>query len=326
VAPIRWSTPTRDDDAAWLDLLAAIEAVDQRGETYEQGDLDDEWRSVWTQPATDAVFAWEGERLVAFGWIKVQRGTRDRHRIELWGGVRPSHRGQGVGTELLRRQLARAEGIAAHLEPALPVDVRMEAGPRQGEAARLATRHGFAEVRRFLELARGVGPDAPGLPQAVPPQGLALLPWDRGWDESARAAHTEAFADHWGSEPRTQEEWAQWYTGHRAFRADLSFVLVDDAAAVQALVLCAAYPQDWHAEPREVWINTVGTRPAWRGRGAARAGLVAVLRAAAEAPERFERAILGVDRDNPTGAVDVYRSLGFEEVRWVATLSRRLRG
>jgi ribosomal protein S18 acetylase RimI-like enzyme len=322
VDPIRWSVPTRDDDAAWLDLLAAIEAVDRRGETYEQEDLDDEWRSVWTEVASDAVFGWAGEELVAFGWLKTQRGAREHHKVELWGGVRPSRRGRGIGRELLRRQLARAGEIAAGLDPALPVEARMEAGSLQPGVVRLAEHAGFAPVRRFLELARPVGGD---LPDAAVPRGLSMLPWAPAWDEPARAAHTDAFADHWGSEPRTREEWEQWYTGHRGFRPDLSVVLVDDAGAVQSLVLCAAYPQDWHAEPRELWINTVATRRTWRGRGAARAALIAVLAAGGAAADGFERAILGVDSENPTGAVGVYRSLGFEEVRSVVALARPLR-
>ena len=36
----------------------------------------------------------------------------------------------------------------------------------------------------------------------------------------------------------------------------------------------------------------------------------------------FERAILGVDADNPTGALSLYRSLGFEDVRVVTNLTR----
>jgi ribosomal protein S18 acetylase RimI-like enzyme len=322
VEQLAWRTPTRDDDAAWLELLAAIEAVDRRGETYTAPDLDDEWRSVWSHPDTDAVQAWAGSELVAFGWIKTQRGTRERHKLELWGGVRPSHRRRGIGTALLERQRARSRAIARSLPTGLAVDVRMEAGSTQPDAAALATRHGFAPVRTFLELAR---PLSVPIPAAPAPEGLAVLPWHDAWDEPARAAHTEAFAESWESEPRTVEEWRQWYTGHRAFRPDLSVVAVDRTGTVQALVLSAAYPQDWHAEPREVWINTVATRPVWRGKGAATAALTAVLRAAVAAPDRLERAILGVDRDNPTGAVGLYRSLGFDEVRSVTTFARRLR-
>jgi ribosomal protein S18 acetylase RimI-like enzyme len=268
------------------------------------------------------VHGWAGDRLVAFGWIKTQPGTAGLHKVELWGGVRPSHRGRGIGTELLGRQLARAAAIAGTLAPGLPVEARMEAGSGQEDAARLAARHGFAPVRTFLELAR---PLALPLPEPAPPPGLALQGWAARWDVPTRAAHTEAFAGSWGSEPRTVEEWRQWYTGHRAFRPDESALLVDDRGEVQAFALCAAYPQDWASEPRELWINSVGTRPAWRGQGAARAVLAAVLVAAARAGDGFERAILGVDRENPTGALGLYASLGFAEVRSVTTLARRLR-
>ncbi len=40
MAALRWVAPSRADDAEWLALLCAIEAVDQRGETYELDDLD----------------------------------------------------------------------------------------------------------------------------------------------------------------------------------------------------------------------------------------------------------------------------------------------
>ena len=51
---LRWAPPSRDDDPDWVALLAAIEDVDERGETYEVADLGDEWDSVWSHPETDA--------------------------------------------------------------------------------------------------------------------------------------------------------------------------------------------------------------------------------------------------------------------------------
>jgi GNAT superfamily N-acetyltransferase len=317
---IDWRRPTRDDDEAWAGLLAAIERADDRGETYALEDLADEWASMWAHPATDAWFGWDGPELVAFGWAKVQPRTVDQHVIELWGGVAPSHRGRGIGRQLLGRQLDRAREVAAGFDPALPTDVRIDAGQRQADLLALATRLGFAPVRTFLELAR---PLAEAPPPAPGPAGIELHPWDDRFDDGTRAAHGEAFAGTWEGEPRTDEVWRQWYTGHRAFRPDLSWVAVAGAEVV-SYALCAAYPQDWLAGPREVWINDVGTRPAWRGRGAATATLGAVLRSAAEAADGFERAILGVDRDNATGAVGLYRSLGFGDVRAVVTLARRL--
>jgi ribosomal protein S18 acetylase RimI-like enzyme len=320
MSELRWSPPSRDDDVEWADLLAAMEVVDERGETYELADLDDEWASVWSHPDTDATFVWQGAQLVAFAWLKTQVGQREAHRIGCWGGVRPSHRRQGIGTEVFAWTLRRATEMAGALDGALPTTLNIDAADHQVDLLAVATAAGFEPVRRFLEVARPVG-----LPIATvaPPAGLELVPWTEELDELTRLTHVEAFADHWGSEPRNEEEWRQWYTGHRSFRPDLSVVAVDEASReVVSFVLCAAYPQDWSSVPREAWIHSVGTRRAWRGKGVARWLLSDSLARTARSDSGFERAILGVDADNPTGALGLYRSLGFEDVRAVTNLTR----
>lgn len=321
---LRWRPPTRDDDEAWAELLAAIEAVDRRGEAYGAQDLDDEWRSVWAYPETDAVFGWDGAQLAAFGWLKTQPSAAGPHRIELWGGVRPSHRGRGIGSELLDRMVARAEAVAAALPGTAPVALHLTLLATQEDAVRLAGARGFRRVREFLELVRPL--DVP-IPDAPPVPGLRLHRWEPALDAATRDAHADSFRDHWGSEPRTEEEWRQWYTGHRGFRPDLSAVAVSSAGEVAGLVLSAAYPLDWETgvAPVELWVSTVGTRRAWRGRGVARWLLTEVLRAARGAPTGFERVILGVDAENPTGALALYRGLGFRAVRSVGTWERLVR-
>jgi ribosomal protein S18 acetylase RimI-like enzyme len=72
-------------------------------------------------------------------------------------------------------------------------------------------------------------------------------------------------------------------------------------------------------------VNTVGTRRAWRGKGVASWLITEALRRIAEAEDGFQRAILGVDSENPTGALRVYRRLGFsEDVRSVISLNREV--
>ncbi len=316
-----WRSPTRADDQAWAELLAAIEAVDQRGETYELDDLADEWASVWSHPETDATFVWDDGVLVAFAWLKAMPGEREAHRVACWGGVRPSHRRRGIGTAVFGWMLERATEIVERFDSALPVSVQVDAVDGQTDLVALAGRAGFEPARHFLEVARPVAHPVPELPA---PQGVDLAPWSEAIDEAARLAHVEAFADHWGSEPRTRDEWTQWYTGHRSFRPELSVLAIDRASGqVASLVLCAAYPQDWGDAPVEAWVTTVGTRRAWRGRGVGRWLLAQALERVAGADEGFERAILGVDEENPTGALRLYRALGFtEDVRRVTLLAR----
>jgi len=318
MADLRWAAPSRADDEAWLDLLAAVEAVDGRGEAYDHLDVDDEWASVWAHPETDSVLVWDGADLVAFGWLKTQVGEAQAHRIGCWGGVRPSHRGRGIGRRLLAWQLRRSTEVAAGLGPAeLVVDVLDD----QHDLIDLVRRAGFEPVRRFLELVR---PTTAPVPEVPAVGGLAVVPWCGDLEDATRAAHREAFADHWGSEPRGTDAWRQCYTGHRGFRPDLSLVALDEATGeVAAFVLCAAYPTDWEAGvPREAWINAVGTRRRWRGRGVACRLLGEVLRLVAASGTGFERAILGVDCENPTGALALYRGLGFTDLR--ATTTYRL--
>jgi mycothiol synthase len=320
VDELTWRAPTRADDAAWLDLLAAIERADGHGESHERADVEDEWASVWSHPETDAVFVWDGPELVAFGWLKTQVGQRAHHRMAVWGGVRPSHRRRGIGQALLDRQLRRAREAAARLDGSLPTSLRVDVGDGQPDHLHLFEQAGFVVERRFLEIAR---PVEEALAAVAEPTGIVIEPWSEARDESNRLAHIEAFADHWDAEPRSREEWRQWYTGHRQFRADLSFVAVDEATdEVAAFTLCAAYPNDWHAGPREAWVTSVGTRRTWRGRGVGRAVLTRALQAIGDADDAFERAILGVDADNPTGALGLYRSLAFVDVRAHSTLGR----
>lgn len=322
MADLRWAPPRREEDPEWAALLAAIEAVDQRGETFELDDLADEWASVWSQPEANARFVWDGSDLVGFVWLSVRPGQREAHKVVQWGGVRPTRRREGIGAALFAWAAQRRSELARDLGSGLAVHHQIDVGDHQRDLLALATRAGFEPVRDFLEIARPVSAPVPDLP---PPAGLELRLWSRPLDEGARLAHVDSFADHWGSEPRTREEWTQWYTGHRAFRADLSVLAVDPASEeVVALVLCAAYPQDWVQTPVEVWVNTVGTRRGWRGKGVARWVMADALRRAAVAADGFERAILGVDAENPTGALRLYRDLGFrEDVRRVTTLRHR---
>lgn len=319
---LRWALPRPDDNADWAELLMAIEAADRLGEAYGPEDLEDEWASVFSRPATDSVFVWDGPELVAFGWLKTQVGELKDHRIGLWGGVRPSRRGECIGRELLDWQVRRASEVAAGLDPGRATGLHLDVQDQQADLRSLADRSGFAPARRFLEVAR---PTSRAVDPAPAVDGLDLVPWSEAIDEPTRLAHGDSFLDHWGSEPRGPEAWKQWYTGHRGFRPDLSVLAVDPVCEeVVGFALCAAYPADWAmtANPVEAWINSVGTRRAWRGRGVAAWLLTEVLHRVASSDTGFERAILGVDADNPTGALRVYRRLGFEDVRASTTMSR----
>jgi mycothiol synthase len=60
------------------------------------------------------------------------------------------------------------------------------------------------------------------------------------------------------------------------------------------------------------WLDSVFTRRPWRGRGLARALIGRSIHLLAE--RGMDTAALGVDADNPSGALGLYRSCGFDVV------------
>ena len=58
------------------------------------------------------------------------------------------------------------------------------------------------------------------------------------------------------------------------------------------------------------WLERISVRRAWRRRGLARALTAVAMRKLHEAG--MDDAMLGVDSENPTGALGLYEDLGFE--------------
>src|SRR6185437_16009176 len=124
--------------------------------------------------------------------------------------------------------------------------------------------------------------------------------------EAIRLAHNEAFAEHWGSAPRTEQAWQE-VVDARALQPAHSFVGVAADGTVDAYVMAFSYV------PGELYIALVGTRPRARGRGLARACLAASLRAAAA--DGMAKVGLSVDSENGSGAGRLYESMGFTRIR-----------
>ena len=65
------------------------------------------------------------------------------------------------------------------------------------------------------------------------------------------------------------------------------------------------------------WLEHVSVRAPWRGRGVAKALIAASMRALRERGMDF--AALGVDAQNPTGALALYEGLGFRpHQKWIS--------
>lgn len=201
-------------------------------------------------------------------------------------------KGRGLGTEILERGevFARAEGVEKILAGAAEPDAKARA---------LFESRGYREVRRFYEMAIELTeePTAP-----VVPAGLVVDELRDDEYETFYEALNEAFAEHWEWHPQPYEGWLERRRGqHRDEDGPIWFVVRDgdELAAVTRNDLSVAGGG---------YVGAIGVRPAWRGKGLAKALLQ---RTFAEFWRRgTTRVTLDVDSQNATGAVALYERVG----------------
>jgi mycothiol synthase len=289
--------PYRDDDATPVTaLLNAIEAAGGSGHHFTEDEVRGEMARIQARDLdTRLVVAGDGS-LAAVGIVVPPPPGGSRAHAD--GGVHPGHRGRGIGRALLAWQFQRAVAQHAALAPAVPWTMHVGAGAGDADAPRLFRRFGLRLVRHFLEMSAATA----GARPARLPGGLRTAAYTGDLRSAVHRAHTEAFADHWGSESRSLDSWALRTVDSDPFRADLSRVAFDGDQL-------AGYLLAYDGAGGELYLGQIGTRRPWRKRGLASALVADSLAAGARAG--LATSSLRVDADSPTGAVAVYERLGF---------------
>lgn len=258
--------------------------------------------------------------LVAYGVVDHSVSGERLERAVLFGGVRPDHRGQGIGTELLAWQEQRGSQRLAATDPGLPAYLVSYVYDFEDRTLAHLEAQGFEHARFDHELLRSLA----DLPTIGTIDGIHIRPWVEADNEPARIVFNASFADHWGSTSRSADYWEHMiHSGGN--RLDLSFVAVDDATDdIVALSLNGHYPDDYEINGRlDGWVQTLGTLRSHRKRGIASALIIRSMQAFAAAG--LDHAMLGVDTENPSGAYGIYADLGFERQHTVITMRKTVR-
>jgi len=282
---------TWDDLDAVVTLVKACDLADAGVEDPVREHLEEDWRTAPGELDRRTLLAFApGGDLAGLAQVF---GFNPELSLDAWVRVHPEHRRRGLGAGLLEWTESRArslvpEGARSKLVNSIPVE------DRAGE--RLLVRRGYAPVRIFWHMERELaGPVEP----ARIPDGIRIRRY-RAEDDADALYDTieEAFTDHWGHEPHPREEYRE-----RFERLDhgLVWVALEAREMVGALIARTI-------EGGSGWIDDLGVRRPWRGRGIGRALL---LEAFAELARRGTATVaLNVDSASRTGATRVYESVG----------------
>lgn len=312
---LSWTPLSPLDNAEMADLIARAEAHDDppyRTTAEETADY-------FVDPTYSGVAGRDSEGVMrAFGLVRLR--PAGEIYSSLTGVVDPEFRRRGIGGALLHWQTERARhligaeraganpGTEASHAPAHVLVTVLEDDERLRvhlDGLGFEPRRWYREVRRCLD---------EEIPRVDTDGFLAIEEWNDEMDEDVRRAHNQVFGGEYGASPMTREEWR---SGRAYFAPEWSFVALDrsgDRARVAGYLRSGRYEQDWDALGwREGYTDMLGVLAEYRSRDVAPALLTAAMRAYRR--DGMDYAAAGVDSDNPTGAVDLYRELGYTPTR-----------
>ena len=257
------------------------------------------------RPERDITIAEVGGRIVAHAgrdWVDTNDGLREyRNR----GAVDPEWRRRGIGTALLRENIARNVELAAAQPTERQLVLGMWSDDRNLGAAALAKGAGFTPSRWFFDMERpNLDGDLPELPRL--PDGIEVRPVKDDDLLTIWRADVEAFRDHWGGGDDSDEAFLR-YRDAPDFDPSMWVVAWEGDEVVAAVVNTIYAVENAELDRKRGWLDSVFTRRAWRKRGIAGALIARSLHVLAQA--RRERRHAGGRRRQPLGCAAPVRVL-----------------
>jgi mycothiol synthase len=255
-------------------------------------------------PRADTILAEIDGRLIAYG--EASRTVRDGRSVYSTSGtVHQDWRRRGLGRAILRQNERRLREMAdGHEDPGGRV-LNSWIDDAQGGARQLLEADGYGPVRYGFAMRR---PSLDELPEAPLPDGIEVRPVRREDHRAIYDADTDAFLDHWEAHERTEEDFIAMYAAPYLDTA-LWRVAWDGEQVAGSVMATVWVTENERLGVRRAWLDHISVRRAWRRRGVARALIVSALDGLRASG--LDEAMLGVDGENPNGALPLYESLGF---------------
>jgi len=289
----RLRAPTEEDVDRLFELDRGLHAELGIAHAGTPDDILQQWRHPMFDPSRHATIVEVGNRLVAAGKVYLE-GVQ----VHAGGYVDPAFRGRGIGRALQERMIdiARTEpGVTEYhtwCAEQIPSGIEL-----------IGSLPGSEYLRTFVRMRNGAPADTaePSWPDGinlVHLEGDALIEaYIRGYDNS--------FIDHWNFQQARRADVA-----HELELPDtdprLWFIAAGPEGVIAGFNLCSIKRSD---DVVRGYLGPIGTTRPFRGIGLGRALLRHGLREMAD--RGATEVVLGVDAQNPNGALGLYERNGF---------------
>jgi mycothiol synthase len=289
----------RADGDDWVDTLADAQ--------HWLANADD-----FSNPYRDMIFGEVDGQMIAraiTGWRKNAAGE---WIYWLECALHPDWRGKGIGRAMLDWQEQHIRELSAtHDNAGAPKFFNGWAEIREAAKIAMLEKAGYTTVRYGYAMQRSL--DVP-IPDLKLPAGFELRPAQPEHYRTIWEADVEAFRDHWGFTQPTEADYQRWLTS-KWFQPELFRVAWDmEKNEVAGMVLnFVNREQNQELGRKRGYTEGISVRRPYRKMGIARALIAMSLHL--HKSLGMTEAALGVDAQNPTGALKLYQGMGFEVER-----------
>jgi mycothiol synthase len=298
----------------------ACREVDGLEQVWTEEDYERRFRFlVNCDPWKDMLFAEVDGRVVGFTRVWWDVESDGKVICEHFALLHPGQRDNGIFEVLLQWNEARLKQVTAHLPADQPRVLRVWVNEKEKQLEQLLVDMCYEPGRYFFEMVR---PDLENIPDLPLPESLTVRA-PVNTDEYYRVFKTEeeVFQDHWGATD-WKDEWFQEWQEEPTFNPSI-WQVAWDGEEIAGMVLNFIDDRENEAHNRKRgYTEDIAVRRAHRRRGLAKALIARSLRVLRE--QGMEEAALGVDVENPSGALGLYESMGYVTIKRETVLEKPL--
>jgi len=294
-------------------MLAVIEGSKETDSIKRTDTLEDIVRNYEhltnCDPLQDVLMAEINGQVIGYNrvfWEKLDDGTCT---YTLFGYLLPAWRRRGIGGAMLHHAERRLREIADSHPKDGPRFFQSWAADTEIDTQRLLLSEGYQPVRFSYEMVRDLSESISEVPML---EGLELRSVKSGHLWLIFDAMNEAFRDHWSHRDMTKEEFKQWMKDPTFNPKHWKVAWDGDQVAGMVLNFINSAENEEYNRKRG-YTEGISVRRPWRRRGLARSLLAQSLRYFKQLG--MTEATLGVDTENPSGALRLYESVGFQPVK-----------
>jgi ribosomal protein S18 acetylase RimI-like enzyme len=153
------------------------------------------------------------------------------------------------------------------------------------------------------------------------PEGIEVRPITPELMRAVFDAENEAFRDHWGYVEPTETRYQGWLNWPMT-KPDLWKVAFDGDEIVGMVRNFINHDENEEYQRKRGYTENISVRRPWRRQGVARALLTQSIQMFIEMG--MEETCLGVDTENPNGALALYSDVGYEKIHTAYTYRKPL--